>query len=111
MRSRDRRRATRQYIGDIGNDVANIETFPRRLDPCHDAAEMQPGFGGIASLGVVAYHIQIGDRTPDAHVIGLGEDLSDEDRVGGQAEDIVDAVLLAPVHRFSSAVMTVRHGW
>src|SRR5208337_5657941 len=94
-------------VGDVGNDVANIETFPRRLDPCHDAAEMRPGFGGIASLGVVAHQVEFGGRTPDAHLIGLDEDLSGQNRVGGKTEDVVDAILLAPIHRFASTVMTV----
>ena len=67
---------------DVGDDVADIETFPRRLDPRHDPAGMRPGFGGIARLDVVAHHIQVGSRTPDAHIVGLGEDLSSQNRVG-----------------------------
>jgi hypothetical protein len=58
-------------IGDVGNDVADVETFSRRLDPCHDAAGMRPRFCTITRHGVVAHHIQIGGRAPDTDVIGL----------------------------------------
>ena len=27
-------------VGDVGNDVAYVEAFPRRLDPRHDTAGM-----------------------------------------------------------------------
>src|SRR5271156_1975589 len=87
--------------------MADIEAFPRRLDPCHDAAGMRPGFRAIAGLGVVTHPVEVGGRTPDADIVGLVEDLTGKDCVGGQAEDVADAILLTVIHRFTSAVMTV----
>src|SRR5271166_6489374 len=90
----------RGTVGDVCNNVADVETFSRRLDPRDNAAGMQPGFGAVAGLGVIAHHIQLTDRATHAYLIG-------QDRVGGQTEDIVDTVLLAPVHRLPPAVMAV----
>src|ERR1700733_9675849 len=94
-------------VCDIGDDVANVEAFPRRLDPRHDAARMRPGFRGIAGCDIVAHHIEVAERAPDAYRIGLGEDLSCQHRVGRQAEDVANAVPLTPVHGLSPAIVAV----
>jgi len=62
---------------------------------------------GIAGYGIVAHHVQVAGRAPGAHRVGLGEHPIGLDRVGGQTEDVADAVLLAPVHGLSPSMVAV----
>src|SRR5208337_486412 len=93
--------------GNAGDDVTDIQPLAGRLDTRHDAAGMGPGFGGVASLGVVANHIEVADRASGPYFVGLGENQGVQCFVLGQAEDVTDGIFLAPVHGFAPAIVAV----
>ena len=55
---------------DVGNDVADVETEPGRLDAGGDAALPLPGFGGVGGLGEAAPGVAVIDRALDAEIVG-----------------------------------------
>ena len=57
---------------DVGDDVADVETKPRRLDACGDAAFPLPGLGGMGGLGKAAHETRIKQcRALTFHLGGL----------------------------------------
>lgn len=92
---------------DVGDDVADVETEPRRFDAGRDAALPCPGFGGVGGLGEAAHGVLVLDRALDADVVGDFLDLGSERLRAGEAEDVIDAVRLAPVHDLGPAIVAV----
>jgi hypothetical protein len=98
----------RAAVADVGDDIAGIEALIGRLDPRHDTAANLPGIGAIERLGVVAQHAQRrGARPTGVHSLGFGFHQGVQSLVPGQAEDVLDGVLLAPLHRLPAAIVAV----
>ena len=91
---------------EIGDDEADVETEPRRLDAGDGAPLFVPGAGPVTRFGEAAHDVEIGERALGAHGVGGGVDLSRERLRAGKAEDIVDT-LFAPGHRLGPGVMAV----
>ena len=93
--------------GDVRDHVADVEAEPRGLDAGSDAALLSPGLGRVRGLGKAAHRILVvdGPRHPDR--VGGVLDLGGERLGAGQAEDVGDPIILAPVHRLRPAVMAV----
>ena len=93
--------------GERGDDVARVEAAGRRLQPGDHAARAVPRAGGVGEVGEAADLVAtgFGVARPDllAGLAGKGV----QHRIAGQAEDIVDAVVLAPRHRLGPAVVAV----
>src|ERR1019366_3845102 len=51
--------------------------------------------------------VQLPNRATDADIIEFGEDLFGQGFVGTEAEDVFDAVVIAPVHRLLPPVVAV----
>ena len=91
--------------------LIRFSAWPRAaIERCHarhDTAGTRPGFGGVAGLGEVAHGVEVADRAPGAHLVGLGEDQGVQGFVLGQAEDVLDGIFLAPIHGLAPAVVAV----
>src|SRR3954463_2911711 len=60
---------------DVGDDVADVETEPRRLDAGCDAALSRPGLGGVGGLGEATHGLLVFDGALDADRVGELVDL------------------------------------
>ena len=109
-RNRPYHKSVRRCPRERGDDKADVETGAARLD-ARDHATLSPSpcLCRIAHLGIAAPF----DRASECPVDGVGVTLADDDGVGveravtGRAEDIVDAVRLAPGHGLGPTVRTV----
>ena len=90
-----------------GDDVADIQPQRRGLDAGDDAPLDLPGLCGMAGLGEAANSRRAGQGALDPDGIGDVFDLGGQCRRAGDAEQRVEAVLIAEVHEFRSAVVTV----
>ena len=72
---------------DVGDDVADVETEPRRLDAGYDAALSRPGFRGVGGLGEAAHGVLVFDCARDADRVGELLDLGRQGLGAGEAED------------------------
>src|ERR1022692_2546157 len=97
----------RGALGKVGDDISYIGALLRRLDPRQNAARTGPGFRGVACGGETTHLVQLPNRATDADIIEFGEHLFGQGFVGTQAEDVFDAVVIAPVHRLLPPVMAV----
>src|SRR3954468_22448632 len=90
-----------------GDDEPAIRSPVRSLDPGDHPTLDAPGLGGIGELAVAANLLAL--AFDPAHGGSLGEALhpGEQDLVAGQAEDVADAVALAPSHRLGPAVVAV----
>jgi hypothetical protein len=77
------------------------------FDAGDDAARDSPAFGGISEVTVAADLVAFTLEKAESGVLGEGADLAQQHRIAGQAEDVADAVALAPRHRLGPAVMAV----
>ncbi|MDE0275523.1 MAG: hypothetical protein OYH76_06480 [Defluviicoccus sp.] len=93
--------------GERGDDVARVEAARGGLEPGDDPAQAVPRAGGVIELGEAAdlVGIGLGVARPDGGGGLVGEGV--QHRIPHQAEDVVDAVVLAPCHRLGPAVVTV----
>jgi hypothetical protein len=92
---------------EIGDDEADVEAEPRRLDTSNGAPFAIPGFGSMPRLGVTPHDIFVGECAFRANGVRCLVDLSRQRLRAGKAEDIVDAVRLTPRHRLGPRVMPV----
>ena len=90
-----------------GDDVARIEAAGRRLQRSHDAALPPPRAGRVIEAGEAAHPVgaDLGAAHPD--VVGDLVCKAVQHGIARQAEDVVDAVRLAPRHGLGSAVVAV----
>jgi hypothetical protein len=80
---------------EAGDDEADVEAERRRLNTGDGAPFAIPGLCLVARLGIAAQNRQVPDGALRADVVGDLVDFSGERLGTGQAEDVVDAVVLA----------------
>ena len=97
----------RRAMREIGDDEADVEAEPRRLDAGDGAALSVPGFGPVPRLGVTAHDILVVDGALGANGVRRFVHLLRQGLRAGKAEDVIHAVILAPRHRLRSRVMPV----
>ena len=85
-----------------GDDVARVEAARRSLEPGDDAAFAVPRAGGVIEAGEAAHLLRAGLGAAHPDVVGdiVGEAV--QHGIARQAEDVVDAVRLAPHHATAS---------
>ena len=90
-----------------GDDIAGIEAARTRLEPGDDPAFAAPGAGGVGEVGEEAHLLgtSLGAAHPD--VVGHLVCKRVQRAITREAEDVVDAVLLAPGHGLCAAVVAV----
>jgi len=81
---------------DVGHDVADVQSVAARLDARADAPLAFPGFGAVACLGVAPHQRCLALGVAHPHIVGDLLDLPIQHVVAAEAEDIVNAVGLAP---------------
>src|SRR5713101_9822168 len=92
---------------EAGDDEADVEAELRRLNTGDGASFAIPGLCLVAGLGIAAQNSQILDGASCADVVGDLVDFSGERLGARQAEDVVDAVVLAPRHRLRPSIVPV----
>ena len=93
--------------GERGDDVARIEAAGRRLQPSHDAALPPPRAGGAIEAGEATHPVRAGLGAAQLEIVADLVCKAVQRGVAGQAEDVVDAVRLAPGHGLGPAVVAV----
>ena len=93
--------------GERGDDVARIEAAGRRLQPGDDTAFPAPRAGGVIEAGEAAHPVGAGLGAAHLEIVADLVCKAVQRGVAGQAEDVVDAVRLAPGHGLSPAVVAV----
>ena len=93
--------------GDAGDDEADVEAHDTGLNASGDAALAVPGLGAVAGLGVAAQHVCLGLGVAHPDIVSGELDQPGQDGVAGEAENVIDIVLLAPSHRFRPTIMAV----
>ena len=93
--------------GEAGDDVADVEAEGGSLDAGTGAPRLRPGLGPIHRLGIATQHGRLRERTAGADIVGDDLDSTIERAVAGKPEDKVDVILLAEIHHFRAAVMTI----
>ena len=93
---------------DVGDDVADIETVPRRLDACGDAARSatMTWRRSVVSAKPRTASMSL-DRAPTAHGVGGVLDLGGQDALPDRPKNEADIVRVAPVHHLRPAVVAV----
>jgi len=93
--------------GERSDYVARVEAARRRLEPGDDAAFAVPRAGGVIEAGEAAHLLRAGLGAAHLEIVGdiVGEAV--QNGIARQAEDVVDAVFLAPRHGLGSAVVAV----
>ena len=92
---------------EIGDDEADVETEPRRLDAGDGTPLLAPGAGPVARFGEAAHDVLVADCALGPHGVGRLVDFPGERFGSGKAEHVVDAVFLAPGHRLGPRVVPV----
>ena len=82
---------------EAGDDETDVEAELRRLNTGDGAPFAIPGLCLVARLGIAAQNRQVLDGASRADVVSDLVDFSGERLGTGQTEDVVDAVVLAPV--------------
>ena len=90
-----------------GDDVAGVEAARGRLQPGDDTAFALPGSGGVGEGGEAPHPVRGGLGAAHPEVVGDIVCDAVQHGIARQAEDIVDAVGLAPGHGFRAAVVGV----
>ena len=90
-----------------GDDVACVEAARRRLQPGNHAALAVSRAGGVGEGGEAAHPVCAGLGAAYLEVVSdvVGEAV--QHGIAGQAEDVIDAVRLAPRHGLGPAVVAV----
>src|SRR5215204_3381295 len=91
---------------DVGDDVANVETEPRRLDAGCDAALPRPGLSR-AVVSAKPRTASLSSIARSTRIVGELVDLRRESLRAGEAEDVIDAVRLTPVHDLRPTIVSV----
>jgi hypothetical protein len=94
-------------LGQAGDDQADIQAQPGGFDAGDDAAVSFPRSGFVRGLGKAAHGVPVLQGTMGAHSIGDGFHLGSQRLGAGQAEDIVDAIVLQAVYHLRSPIMAV----
>ena len=94
-------------IDDVGDDVADIQPQFRCFDASADATLDFPGFGGVVRLRVAAQDRCLFQRATGADVVGLVFDSGGEKLVAGQSENVIEIVVLAPIHHLAASIMAI----
>ena len=89
------------------DDEADVEAQHRRLNTGDGAPFAIPGLCLVARLGVAAQNRQVLDGASRADIVGDLVDFSGEWLGAGQAEDVVDAVVLAPRHGLRPGIVPI----
>src|SRR5205814_4117797 len=91
-----------------------LVTMKRLSAPCgpastraDDAALDVPAFSGVADVAVAADLFTFARNATEGGVLGEWADLAQQHRIAGEAEDVTDALALAPRHRLGPSVMAV----
>ena len=92
---------------EAGDDEADVEAAHCRLNAGDGAPFAIPGLGLVAGLGIAAQNRQVLDRASRADVVGDLVGFSGERLGTRQAENVVDAVILAPRHRLRPSIVPV----
>ena len=87
--------------------MKRLSALGRSLDAADHAALDPPGPGGIAELAVAAHLLGLAQGPGDGRILGQSGDPGQQDLVAGEAEDVADAVLLAPGHGLVPGVVAV----
>ena len=90
-----------------GDDIARVEAARRRLQPSHDPAFAAPGAGGVVEGGEAAHPVRAGLGAAHLEIVGHLVCERVQRAVAREAEDVVDAVLLAPGHGLRAAIVAV----
>lgn len=98
---------SRGSLDQVDDNIGDIRAFLRRVDPRQNPARTGPEFRGVTCRGEAAHLFQLPDRTAEANIIRFDEDLFGQGFVGAEAEDVFDAVVIAPIHRLLPAIMAV----
>jgi len=93
-------------IGDVGDDVADIQPQFRCFDAGADATLNLPGFGGVVRLRV-ARRTSICSSARRVRISSACLRRGGENLVAGQPENVIEAVVLAPIHHLAAAIMAV----
>ena len=89
------------------DDEADVEAQHRRLNTGDGAPFAVPGLCLMARLGVAAQNRQVLDGASRADIVGDLVNFSGEWLGAGQAEDVVDAVVLAPRHCLRPGIVPI----
>ena len=92
---------------EIGDDEAAVDTLGSGLDAGDDAALDYPTLGGVVEFTVATDLFRPAVEAADGGILGEIADLAQQHAVAGEAEDVADALALAPCHRLGPAVMAV----
>jgi hypothetical protein len=92
---------------DLGDHLANIEPQFSRFDAGADAALGPPGFGCVVRLRVATQDEYLFQRATGTDVAGLFFDGGGEKLIAGQAENILEAIVLAPIHNLAATIMAI----
>ena len=90
-----------------GDDIAGIEAARTRLEPGNDPAFAVPGAGGVGEGGEAAHPVRAGLGAAHLEIVGHLVCKRVQRAIAREAEDVVDAVLLAPGHGLRAAVVAV----
>ena len=90
-----------------GDDVAGVEAARGGLQPGDDPAFAVPRTGGVVEGGEAPHLFGAGLGAAHLEVVGDAVCEAVQHGIARQAEDVVDAVLLAPRHGLGPAVVAV----
>ena len=93
--------------GERGDDIAGIEAARGGLQAGDDPAFAAPGAGGVGEGGEGPHPVCAGLGPAHLEVVGHLVCEGGKRPIAREAEDVVDAVLLAPGHDLRTAVMAV----
>ena len=93
--------------GERGDDVARVEAAGRRFHRATTRRFSTPRAGGVSEAGKAAHPVRAGLGAAHLEIVGDVVCQAVQRGIASQAEDVVDAVVLAPVHRLVAAVMAV----
>src|SRR5207245_8113609 len=93
--------------GEVGDHEPAVRALVRRLDPGDHTAFRAPGLGGVGELAEAPDLVDLALDPLQRRRLGEGRDASEQDWVAGQAEEVGDAVALAPAHRLRPTVVAV----
>lgn len=91
----------------VGDDKPAVGPLGRSLDAGDDGTLDLPGLGGIREGRETADFVIAAVEARQRGVVGQIGDAGAQHRVGGQAEDVGDAVALQPVHGLMAGVVAV----
>jgi hypothetical protein len=85
----------------------DIQPQFRCFDAGADATLDFPGFGGVVRLRVASQDRCLFQRATGADVVGFVFDGGGENLVAGQSKNVIEAVVLSPIHHLAAAIMAI----